>query len=199
MAGGLNLRGAVQSGVVGVLTDDAGMIHALTELADAVITKLLIRNGADESGKVSLPGKLPCRPLSGSRRGTRPARTRTRTGVSFTFQRTVRRRISAGKCWFSVLFYVREVWISELVEKFRGRPSVAHRYLTFEGNRGFTEIVTRIPLAADTSFRTGIRQHRPPTNHLRSPGGGAVIADPPEWFGVIEPSRILVHRKRDRP
>ena len=38
---------------------------------------------------------------------------------------------------------------------------------------------------------TASRAPRPPTSHSRWPGGRSEVADPPEWFGVIKPSRLL--------
>jgi nitric oxide reductase NorQ protein len=39
VAEGLNLRSAVQSGIVQVLSDDADVVHALGELVDAVLPR----------------------------------------------------------------------------------------------------------------------------------------------------------------
>ncbi|BBZ24535.1 nitric oxide reductase activation protein NorD [Mycolicibacter hiberniae] len=77
-----------------------------------------------------------------------------------------------------------------LVKALRARPSVARRYLALEGNRVLSEVADRLPLAA--TLRPG---SPPPTatadESLRLARGRLTVADPPEWFGVIKPARLL--------
>ena len=77
-----------------------------------------------------------------------------------------------------------------LVKALRARPSVARRYLALEGHRVLAELAGQIPLAAalrpDGAPRTATADES--LEMAKSP---AEIADPPEWFGVIRPSRLL--------
>jgi nitric oxide reductase NorD protein len=77
-----------------------------------------------------------------------------------------------------------------LVRALRRRPKVARRYLALEGRRVFAELAARIPLAAT------LRPEGEPTTStadesLEVARGRRTVADPPEWFGVIRPSRLL--------
>jgi nitric oxide reductase NorD protein len=78
-----------------------------------------------------------------------------------------------------------------LVKALRARPSVARRYLALEGRRVLVELAMRIPLAAtlrlepDASTATA-------DESLEVARGRTKVADPPEWFGVIRASRLLV-------
>ncbi len=77
-----------------------------------------------------------------------------------------------------------------LVKALRARPSVARRYLALEGHRVLAELAGQIPLAAalrpDGAPRTATA-----AESLEMAKGPAEIADPPEWVGVIRPSRLL--------
>jgi nitric oxide reductase NorD protein len=77
-----------------------------------------------------------------------------------------------------------------LVKALRARPSLARRYLALEGRRVLAELARQVPLAAalrpDEEPRT-----RTPEESLEMARGRATVADPPEWFGVIRPSRML--------
>jgi len=77
-----------------------------------------------------------------------------------------------------------------MVKALRARPSVARRYLALEGHRVLAELATRIPLAAALRPEVG-----PCTatadESLELARGRRKVADPPEWFGVIRPSRLL--------
>ncbi|OBF79972.1 VWA domain-containing protein [Mycobacterium sp. 852002-51163_SCH5372311] len=80
-----------------------------------------------------------------------------------------------------------------LVKALRARPSVARRYLALEGNRVLTELATRMPLAA------ALRPDGQPSTvtadeSLEMACGRVRIDDPPQWFGVIRPSRLLAAR-----
>jgi nitric oxide reductase activation protein len=77
-----------------------------------------------------------------------------------------------------------------LVKALRARPALARRYLTLEGHRALAELTRRVPLAValcpDGPPRTASADES-----LEMARGPAEIADPPDWFGVIRPSRLL--------
>jgi Mg-chelatase subunit ChlD len=71
-----------------------------------------------------------------------------------------------------------------------GRPVIARRYLTFEGRRVIAELAQRIPLAV--ALRTdGEPGTSSPDESLAAAKSRVKVADPPEWFGVIKPLRLL--------
>ena len=77
-----------------------------------------------------------------------------------------------------------------LVKALRARPAVARRYLALEGRRVLAGLATRIPLAA------ALRPDGEPSTatvdeSLEMAKARTKVADPPEWFGVITPSRLL--------
>jgi nitric oxide reductase NorD protein len=77
-----------------------------------------------------------------------------------------------------------------LVRALRARPAVARRYLATEGCRVLAELAERVPLAA------ALRPDGEPSTttseeSLDIARGRTKIADPPDWFGVIRPSRLL--------
>ncbi|WP_280269009.1 nitric oxide reductase activation protein NorD [Nocardia wallacei] len=77
-----------------------------------------------------------------------------------------------------------------LVKGLRRRPSVAHRYLSLEGRRVLAELADRVPLAAalcsDSAVETATADESLAMARARGP-----VVEPPEWFGVIRPSRLL--------
>jgi nitric oxide reductase NorD protein len=79
---------------------------------------------------------------------------------------------------------------AQLVKKLRARPSLARRYLAIEGRRALAELAARSPLAAalhpDEAPRTGTAEES-----LELARARGRVAEPPEWFGVIRPSRLL--------
>jgi hypothetical protein len=76
------------------------------------------------------------------------------------------------------------------VRALRGRPRVASRYLSLEGRRVLAELTARIPLAA--VFRpAGEPMTSTADESLEVAKGRRSVAPPPEWFGVIRPSRLL--------
>ncbi|MCX0272937.1 VWA domain-containing protein [Nocardia zapadnayensis] len=77
-----------------------------------------------------------------------------------------------------------------VVEALRGRPVVARRYLALEGRRVLAELPGRVPLVA-TFGPSGEPDTTTADESLEAAGGTARIADPPEWFGTIEPGRLL--------
>jgi nitric oxide reductase NorD protein len=77
-----------------------------------------------------------------------------------------------------------------LVKALRARPSLARRYLALEGHRVLAELARQMPLAA------ALRPDGQPSTttadeSLKAARGRTRVADPPEWFGVIRPSRLL--------
>src|SRR5262249_40912069 len=77
-----------------------------------------------------------------------------------------------------------------LVRTLRGRPKVARRYLALEGRRVFADLAAQIPLAA--ALRpAGEPTTSNPDESLEVARGRGDVAAPPEWFGVIRPSRLL--------
>lgn len=77
-----------------------------------------------------------------------------------------------------------------LVKGLRARPTVARRYLALEGRRVLTDLARQIPLDAVL-----LPDGRPSTTtadeSLEVAKSRTRIADPPEWFGVIKPSRLM--------
>jgi nitric oxide reductase NorD protein len=77
-----------------------------------------------------------------------------------------------------------------LVRALRGRPKTARRYLALEGRRVLAELAARIPLVAalrpdGESITSGADES------LALARSRSRVADPPEWFGAIRPSRLL--------
>ncbi|MGC2652681.1 MAG: VWA domain-containing protein [Mycobacterium sp.] len=77
-----------------------------------------------------------------------------------------------------------------LVKALRARPGLARRYLALEGRRVLAELATHNPLAA------AILPAEPASTasadeSLEVASGRVKVADPPEWFGAIKPSRLL--------
>lgn len=77
-----------------------------------------------------------------------------------------------------------------LVKGLRARATVARRYLALEGHRVLTELAQQIPLDA-ALLPDGGPGTATPDESLEVAKGRAEVADPPEWFGVIKPSRLL--------
>ena len=76
-----------------------------------------------------------------------------------------------------------------LVKGLRARATLARRYLALEGRRVLAALAQQIPLDAallpDGQPSTGTADES-----LEVAKGRAKVADPPEWFGVIKPSRL---------
>ena len=77
-----------------------------------------------------------------------------------------------------------------LVRALRGRPKVARRYLALEGRRVFAELTARIPLAV-TLRPEGEPATSTADESLQLARGRRTVAEPPDWFGVIRPFRLL--------
>ena len=78
----------------------------------------------------------------------------------------------------------------QLVRALRARPSVARRYLALEGHRVLAELARQLPLAS-TIRPDGEPSTATAGESLERAKGRANVADPPAWFGVIKPSRLL--------
>ena len=77
-----------------------------------------------------------------------------------------------------------------LVKALRARPSVARRYLALEGRRVLADLAEQLPLAA-TLRVTGEPSTANADESLEMARARTKVADPPQWFGVIRPSRLL--------
>lgn len=79
---------------------------------------------------------------------------------------------------------------ARLVKGLRARATMARRYLALEGHRVLVELAQRIPVDAAL-----LPDGRPSTTtadeSLEVAKSRAEVADPPGWFGVIKPSRLL--------
>ncbi len=79
---------------------------------------------------------------------------------------------------------------SRLVKGLRARATMARRYLALEGHRVLAELAKALPidvaLLPDGQPRTTTADES-----LEVARSRAEVADPPEWFGVIKPSRLL--------
>ncbi|GAB2659473.1 nitric oxide reductase activation protein NorD [Nocardia goodfellowii] len=76
------------------------------------------------------------------------------------------------------------------VKPLRGRPAIARRYLALEGRRVLAGLAPRIPLAATLLAEAGPGPSST-EEALETARGRAKVTDPPEWFGVLRPSRLL--------
>jgi nitric oxide reductase NorD protein len=77
-----------------------------------------------------------------------------------------------------------------LVKALRARPSVARRYLALEGHRVLAELAGQLPLAAALCL-DGAPGTSGADESLEVARGRVQVADPPKWFGVIRPFRLL--------
>lgn len=77
-----------------------------------------------------------------------------------------------------------------LVKGLRARPGVARRYLALEGRRALADLARRLPLAATLST-AGAPSTASAAESLELARGRGEVADPPDWFGVIKPTRLL--------
>lgn len=77
-----------------------------------------------------------------------------------------------------------------LVKKLRARATMARRYLALEGHRVLVDLARHIPLQA-ALLPDGEPGTATADESLELAKSRAEVADPPEWFGVIKPSRLL--------
>jgi Mg-chelatase subunit ChlD len=78
---------------------------------------------------------------------------------------------------------------SRLVRGLRARASLARRYLALEGRRVLAELARQLPL--DAVLVTDAPSTATAEESLEVAKSRADVADPPQWFGVIKPSRLL--------
>jgi Mg-chelatase subunit ChlD len=76
------------------------------------------------------------------------------------------------------------------VRSLRGRPRLARRYLALEGARVLGELAERVPLAAAVGAHEAPSTDSAETS-LEVARSRTRVADPPAWFGVIRPSKLL--------
>ena len=77
-----------------------------------------------------------------------------------------------------------------LVKGLRARATLARRYLALEGHRVLAELARQIPLDA-ALLADGQPSTATADESLEVAKSRAKVADPPEWFGVIKPSRLM--------
>lgn len=86
------------------------------------------------------------------------------------------------------------------VKPLRARPALARRYLALEGRRVLAGLGTELPLAAAlagagsalaVTAETGSAVPVDADESLALALGRGPIPDPPDWFGLIKPSRLL--------
>ena len=77
-----------------------------------------------------------------------------------------------------------------LVKGMRARSTLARRYLALEGQRVLAELAQQIPLDA-ALILAGQSGTATADESLEVAKSRAEVADPPDWFGVIRPSRLL--------
>lgn len=77
-----------------------------------------------------------------------------------------------------------------LVKGLRARATMARRYLALEGHRVLAELARQIPLDA-APLPVGSPGTASADESLEVARSRAKVDDPPEWFGVIRPSRLL--------
>ena len=76
------------------------------------------------------------------------------------------------------------------VRALRARPKLARRYLALESRRALADLTTRMPLA-ETLAPGGEPSTSSAEESLQRARSRTPLADPPEWFGAILPSRLL--------
>lgn len=77
-----------------------------------------------------------------------------------------------------------------VVKGLRARATLARRYLSLEGRRALTELAQRIPLEA-ALLPDGQPITSTADESLEVARSRADVADPPQWFGAIKPSRLM--------
>ncbi|BBY46518.1 nitric oxide reductase activation protein NorD [Mycolicibacterium celeriflavum] len=77
-----------------------------------------------------------------------------------------------------------------LVKGLRARATMARRYLALEGHRVLADLARQIPIDA-ALLLDGEPGTATADESLEVAKSRAEVADPPEWFGVIKPSRLL--------
>lgn len=81
-------------------------------------------------------------------------------------------------------------WIKAL----RARPAIARRYLALEGTRALSILAGTLPLAAELTAEltpASAQASTEPAQSLKIARSRAAVVEPPLWFGVIKPSRLM--------
>ncbi|MDH6245347.1 VWA domain-containing protein [Mycobacterium sp. OTB74] len=85
----------------------------------------------------------------------------------------------------------------QVTRALQARPRLARRYLWLEGQRALSAVADRVPLAA-----TLCPEHQPASTgaaeSLAIAKSRRHIPDPPDWFGVIKPPRLLARTRGPR-
>ena len=77
-----------------------------------------------------------------------------------------------------------------VVKGLRARATMARRYLALEGHRVLAELAREIPLDAEL-LPDGQPSTATADESLEVAKSRTKVADPPKWFGVIKPSRLM--------
>ena len=77
-----------------------------------------------------------------------------------------------------------------IVQALRARPAVARRYLALEGHRVLADLAERLQLV-DTLRPDGAPSTVTSAESLEMARARGSVPDPPKWFGIIKPSRLL--------
>ena len=77
-----------------------------------------------------------------------------------------------------------------IVQALRARPAVARRYLALEGHRVLADLAERLQLV-DTLRPDGAPSTVTSAESLEMARARRRVPDPPQWFGIIKPSRLL--------
>ena len=121
----------------------------------------------------------------------RPARRLTPTAVSCSSRRAARPRYSARRCWSRARCSAPGAWIATgpgATGAAQGGPPVPGARRPPSARR------SRRPGSARGDARaTGEPSTQNADESLEMARGRKKVADPPTWFGVIRPSRLLVH------
>jgi nitric oxide reductase NorD protein len=83
---------------------------------------------------------------------------------------------------------------AQWVKALRARPAIARRYLALEGTRALSNLAGSLPLAALLTAAlnpAAAQRSTGPAQSLEIARSRAAVLDPPGWFGVIKPSRLL--------
>jgi Mg-chelatase subunit ChlD len=78
----------------------------------------------------------------------------------------------------------------EYLKALRGRPKVARRYLALEGRRVLADLAPRLRQAATLDL-LGDATTGSAVESFAVACSRKAVADPPDWFGIIRPSRLL--------
>ena len=77
-----------------------------------------------------------------------------------------------------------------LLQSLGSRPAVTRRYLAVEGHRVLAELSAQLPAAASLGLPV-VSLTASTGESIATAKGREPVADPPDWFGVIRPSRFV--------